>query len=216
MTVTVVGAGNMGRALTRRFAVAGELVLLADEDGAKASSVAAEVNAEAAGAVAVTTVEDAIGRSDVVAFATWYPVTRELAGRYAAQLAGKVVIDISNPFNETFDGLTTDPGTSAAEQIAAAAPAARLVKAFNTTFAPVLHEGRIADQSLDILLAGDDEDAKSAVAALAQRADLTVVDAGALTNARTLERMTLLLVELQSRYGLDFNAAFRFTPGRAA
>ncbi len=216
MTITVIGAGNMGRALARRFALAGEEVLLADRDAAKASTVAAETNAETADAVSVTTVEDAIGRGDIIAFATWYPVTQQLAEQHATQLADKIVIDISNPFNETFDGLTTDSDTSAAEQIAAAAPSSRLVKAFNTTFAAVLHQGRIADQDLDVLLAGDDDDAKATVAALAARAGLNVVDAGALSNARTLERMTLLLVELQGRYGLGFNAAFRFLPGPAA
>lgn len=216
MSITVIGAGNMGRALARRFAVAGEQVLLADEDAAKASSLAAEVNAEIADAVVVTTVEDGVRRGAVVAFATWFPVTRELVGRHAAQLAGKVVIDISNPFNETFDGLTTEPGTSAAEQIAAAAPGVRLVKAFNTTFAPVLHEGRVGDQAADVLLASDDADAKALVASLAERSGLHVVDAGTLSNARTLERMTLLLVELQGRYDQGFNAAFRFVAGRAA
>ena len=144
------------------------------------------------------------------------PGARHLAGYHAAQLAGKVVIDISNPFNETFDGLTTEPGTSAAEQIAAAAPGIRLVKAFNTTFAPVLHEGRVGDQVAEVLLAGDDAGAKAVVTGLAERAGLNVVDAGALSNAQTLERMTLLLVELQGRYGLGFNAAFRFVPGLAA
>ena len=216
MIITVVGAGNMGSALARRFAVAGVQVLLVDEDVAKASSVAAQINAEAGGAVVVATVADGIRRGDVVAFATWYPVTRQLAEQHAAQLVGKVVIDISNPFNDTFDGLTTEPGTSAAEQIAAVAPGARLVKAFNTTFAPVLQEGGVAGQVADVLVAGDDDEAKASVFALAERAGLHGVDAGALSNARTLERMTLLLVELQGRYGLGFNAAFRFVPGTAA
>ena len=82
MTITVIGAGNMGRALARRFALAGEEVLLADRDAAKASTVAAETNAETADAVSVTTLEDAIGRGDIIAFATWYPVTQQLAEQH--------------------------------------------------------------------------------------------------------------------------------------
>lgn len=216
MTISIIGTGNMGRALTRRFATAGETVLLAGQDAQKASEAAKEAARGVSGTVDVVDVDAAIGGGDIVVFATWYPVTRTLAARHAAELDGKVVVDISNPFNESYDGLTTDASTSAAEQIAAAAPGARLVKAFNTTFAPVLAEGEIGGGPAEVLLAGDDQAAKTAVADLARRAGLTVIDAGALANARTLERMTLLLVELQGRYGLAFRAAFRLVPGDPA
>jgi predicted dinucleotide-binding enzyme len=68
------------------------------------------------------------------------------------------VVDISNPLNETFDGLATAPGTSAAEEVAQSAPAgARVVRASNTTFSGTLVEGQVAGQLLDVLIAGDDE-----------------------------------------------------------
>ncbi len=216
MTVSIIGAGTMGQALARRFTTAGETVLLASQDSGKTAKVAEEAARGVNGTAEVVDVARAISSGDVVIFATWYPVTRDLAARHAAALKGKVVVDISNPFNESFDGLTTDASTSAAEQIAAAAPGARLVKAFNTTFAPVLAAGEIGGGPAEVLLAGDDEAAKAAVADLARRTGLTVIDAGALSNARTLERMTLLLVELQGRYGLAFQAAFRLVPGDPA
>jgi predicted dinucleotide-binding enzyme len=76
-------------------------------------------------------------------------------------------VDISNPLNESFEGLATAPGTSAAEEVAAAAPSgARVVKAFNTTFSGTLVEGQVADQPLDVLIAGDDEEAKETLAQL--------------------------------------------------
>jgi hypothetical protein len=81
-------------------------------------------------------------------------IVRDLGDR----LAGKVVVDISNPLNETFDGLATAPGTSAAEEVAQSAPAdARVVKAFNTTFSGTLVGGQVAGQPLDVFIAGDDE-----------------------------------------------------------
>jgi predicted dinucleotide-binding enzyme len=82
-------------------------------------------------------------------------------------LAGKVVVDISNPLNQTFDDLATPPGTSAAEEVAATVPTGtRVVKAFNTTFSGTLVEGQVAGQPLDVLIAGDDEEAKETVAQL--------------------------------------------------
>jgi 8-hydroxy-5-deazaflavin:NADPH oxidoreductase len=77
------------------------------------------------------------------------------------------VVDISNPLNETFDGLATAPGTSAAEEVAQSAPAgARVVKAFITSFWGTLVEGQVAGESLDVLIAGDEEEAKERVAQL--------------------------------------------------
>jgi predicted dinucleotide-binding enzyme len=73
-------------------------------------------------------------------------------------------VDITNPVNETFDGLVTPPDSSAAQELASTAAGARVVKAFNTTFAGTLIEGRVAGQPLDVFIAGDDDDAKATVA----------------------------------------------------
>ena len=88
--------------------------------------------------------------------AVYYPGTLELARELGDRLAGKVVVDISNPLNETFDALATAPGTSAAEEVAATMPAGtRVVKAFNTTFSGTLVEGQVAGQPLDVFIAGN-------------------------------------------------------------
>jgi predicted dinucleotide-binding enzyme len=82
-------------------------------------------------------------------------------------LAGKVVVDFANPLNETFDGLATGPGTSAAEELVESAPSGtRVVKAFDTTFSGTLVEGQVAGQPLDVFLAGDDDGSKETVAQL--------------------------------------------------
>jgi predicted dinucleotide-binding enzyme len=93
--------------------------------------------------------------------AVYYPGTLELARELGERLAGKVVVDIANPLNRTFDALATAPGTSAAEEVAATMPAGtRVVKAFNTTFSGTLVKGQVAGQPLDVFIAGDDEEAK--------------------------------------------------------
>jgi len=121
-----------------------------------------------------------------------------------------VVVDISNPLNQTFDGLATAPGTSAAEELAASAPAGtRVVKAFNTTFAGTLVEGQVAGQPLDVLIAGDDEGAKETVAQLVRDRGLRAIDVGALERARHLEGLGFLGMMVQQPLGLNFQSAWK-------
>jgi predicted dinucleotide-binding enzyme len=114
-------------------------------------------------------------------------------------LAGKVIIDISNPFNPTADGLATSDGTSIAQEVAKAAPAsASVVKAFNTVFGHVLKEGR----TLDVFFAGDDAGAKADVAELITSLGLRPLDVGGLNMAHWLEGTGLVLMGL-ARHGVD-------------
>jgi predicted dinucleotide-binding enzyme len=118
----------------------------------------------------------------------YYPGTLKLARELGESLAGKVVVDIANPLNQTFDGLATAPGTSAAEEVAAATPArARVVKACNTTFSGTLVEGQVAGQPLDVFIAGDDEEAKKTVVQLVRDGGLRTIDVGLLERSRQLE-----------------------------
>lgn len=104
------------------------------------------------------------------------------------QLAGKVVVDISNPLDfETFDSLTVPADSSATAQIAAALPRSRVVKAFNTTFAATLAGGTVGDVPTTVLIAGDDAEAKSLLAGIVVSAGLRAIDAGSQRRARELE-----------------------------
>ena len=137
-------------------------------------------------------------------------VRAELATELGDRLAGKVVVDITNPLNQTFDGLATAPGTSAAEEVAATMPAGtRVVKAFNTTFSGTLVEGRVAGQPLDVLIAGDDEEAKGRVAQLVRDGGLRAIDVGPLERARQLEGLGFLGITLQQPLGLSFQSAWK-------
>jgi NADPH-dependent F420 reductase len=170
------------------------------------------VVAEIAGdGVRAADVSDALA-SDVVVLALWYPGTTEFAGEHAAELDGKIVVDISNPLDESWTRLGIDPSTSSAEQLAEQLPGSRIVKAFNTTHAPALAEGQIDAVPLDVLLASDDDAAKSQVSELVKAARLRPIDAGQLDNARLLERLTAFQIELSQRYGLDYRLSFKLLP----
>jgi predicted dinucleotide-binding enzyme len=119
------------------------------------------------------------------------------------------VVDITNPVNDTFDGLVTPPDGSAAQELAASARGARVVKAFNTTFAGTLSEGQVAGQALDVFLAGDDEDAKATVAEPAKDGGLNAIDAGPLKRARELEAAGLLHMTLQGSLGTGYGSALK-------
>jgi len=152
-----------------------------------------------------------VGVSDeVVILAVWYPSSLEAARELGGELEGKVVVDISNPVNQTFDGLATEPGRSAAEELAKAAPAgARVVKAFNTTFAGTLVEGEVAGQPLDVYIAGHDEGAKEIVAQFARDGGLRAIDVGPLERARHLEGLGFLHMMVQQPLGTGFASAVK-------
>ena len=120
------------------------------------------------------------------------------------------MVNISNPVDfATFDSLVVPSGTSAAEQIAAAAPGARVVKAFNTTFAGNLVAGEAGGAPLDVFIAGDDAGAKQAVADLAASGGLRPIDAGPLRRARELEGFQFLHMALQQTLGTNWSSAIK-------
>jgi NADPH-dependent F420 reductase len=211
MNVTIIGAGNMGRGIGHRMVAGGHDVTIVDRDPEEAERLAEELRgATAAGATVEAEGPGAELRGEVVILAVYYPGNLEIAGDLGEGLAGKVVVDISNPLTETFDGLATAPGTSAAEEVAAAAPSgARVVKAFNTTFSGTLVEGQVAGQPLDVLIAGDDEGAKETVAQLVRDGGLRAIDVGPLERARQLEGLGFIGIALQQPLGLNFQSAWK-------
>ena len=110
----------------------------------------------------------------------------------------------------SFDRLVTPPDSSAAEEIAGRLPGARVVKAFNTTFAGTLVEGEVDGKPLDVLLAGDDDGAKAEVASLVEAGGMRAVDAGPLRRARQLEHLGFLHMALQDTLGAGFGSAVKF------
>ena len=211
MQVTVIGAGNMGRGIGHRLVAGGHSVTIVDRDPEETEQLMKELRGAAErGATVEAAGPGAELRGEGVVLAVYYPGNLEIARDLGERLAGKVVVDISNPLNQTFDALATAPGTSAAEELAERAPSgARVVKAFNTTFSGTLVEGQVAGQPLDVLIAGDDEEAKETVAQLVGDGGLRAIDVGPLERARQLEGLGFLGITLQLPLGLNFQSAWK-------
>ncbi|MFF0778073.1 NADPH-dependent F420 reductase [Streptomyces sp. NPDC003720] len=213
MIVTIVGAGNMARDIGTRALAGGHSVRLYDRNRAKAEDLATALSRAGSGPEVTAADAGAVAGSDVVVLALPYPAGCEVAAAWAGTLAGKTVVDISNPVDfTTFDSLVVPAGTSAAEKIAAAAPDARVVKAFNTTFAGPLVSGEVAGRPLDVFVAGDDDTAKETVSALASSAGLRPLDVGPLRRARELEAFQFLHMAAQERLGLNWSSAIAILP----
>ena len=211
MQVTVIGAGNMGRGIGHRLVAGGHDVTIVDRNPEEAGQLANELRAAAQDDATVEPAGPTSElRGEVVILAVYYPGSLELARELGDKLAGKVVVDISNPLNQTFDALATPPGTSAAKEVAATVPTGtRVVKAFNTTFSGTLVEGQVAGQPLDVLIAGNDEEAKETVAQLVRDGGLRAIDVGPLERARELEGLGFLGITLQQPLGLNFQSTWK-------
>jgi 8-hydroxy-5-deazaflavin:NADPH oxidoreductase len=172
--VSIIGTGNMGQAIAAVAANGGNSVELfgsADKDRP------------------IT--------GDVVVLAVPYPALQQVLAERADQLAGKVVVDITNPLNfETFDSLVVPADSSAAAELAAKLPDAKVLKAFNTTFAATVASGHAGDVQTTVLIAGDDADAKALLSGIVAAGGLRAVDAGSLKRARELEALGFLQLTL--------------------
>lgn len=211
MNITIIGSGNMGRGIGTRAAAGGHSVTFVDANPEVAEKTAADVKASARKGATVSTVSlgDAV-LGDVVVLAVWYGTNIEIAKQLGAKLAGKVVVDIANPLNSTYDGLATAPDSSSAEDLAKAiASSAKVVKAFNTTFAGTLLAGEVAGQPLDVFIAGDDADAKSKVSQLVADGGMRAIDTGPLSRARQIEGMQLLHIIMQGALGTNWGSAVK-------
>ena len=191
--ITIIGSGNMARAIGLRAVAAGRSVQILDRSPDNAAKLAAEL-----GSTAASGGLGDVPEGDIVVLALYFEPAKEVATHYGDTLSGKTVIEISNPINmETGDSLVVEPGTSAAEEVAKLLPGARVVKAFNTTFAGTLAEGSAKGMPLDVFIASDSEAARNEVAAFVTAAGLRPLQVGALRHARELEGMQLLVVGLQ-------------------
>jgi 8-hydroxy-5-deazaflavin:NADPH oxidoreductase len=206
-TVSIIGTGNMARGIATRALAGGNDVQIIGRNKDKAAALAADLSGN--GKVSEGTLEDTL-TGDIVVLALDYPVTLEVAQQYGDQLAGKVVVDISNPVDvQTFADLVTPPDSSAAQELKKVVPTgASVVKAFNTTFAPTLVEGNVKGQPLDVFIAGDEE-GKAAVSALVESAGLRPIDVGDLSMARFIDALGFVHIKTQMTRGTQFSTALK-------
>jgi NADPH-dependent F420 reductase len=211
MNVTIIGAGNMGRGIGTRLVAGGHSLTFVDANPEVAEKAAADVRAAAKNNAKVSTESiDNAELSDVVVLALWYGTNIEIAKQLGTKLVGKVVVDIANPLNSSFDGLATAPDSSSAEDVAnAIASGAKVVKAFNTTYANTLLAGQVAGQPLDVFIAGDDADAKNKVAELVKDGGMRPIDTGPLSRARQIEGMQFLHIVTQGTLGTNWASTIK-------
>lgn len=204
--ITIIGSGNMARAIGTRAVAAGRSLQILSRSPEHAANLASELGGD--------TTSGGLGdipEGDIVVLALYFEPAKEVATHYGDTLSGKTVVEISNPVNaETFDSLTVEPGSSAAEEIAALLPGAEVVKAFNTTFAGPLAAGAKGGMPLDVFIASDSGDAANAVASFAAAAGLRPLKVGALRHARELEGFELLVMALQANPAYE---SFNWTAG---
>lgn len=198
MRIAIIGAGHVGGTLGRRWAGSGEAhhtVTFGIRAGDEVDAQLGEFIEGSGGAARAAPVADAVRGAEVVAFAVPWKATRD-AVQSAGSLAGKVVIDCTNPFATGLTGLDVPAGSSGGEQVALWAPGARVVKAFNTTGFNVMANPVFPEGPATMFYCGDDASAKRVVHALAAELGFDPIDAGPLSRARVLEDMALLWVSL--------------------
>src|SRR6202042_52628 len=171
-SISIIGTGNMARTIGARAVAGGNTVEVMGRDQSKAADLAKTL-----GDGATAGEWGAAPAGDIVIMALLYDGVVPVVAQYGDALAGKIIVDISNPFNSTFDGLAHREETSIAQEAAKAAPAsASVVKAFNTVFGHVLEKGHRPD----VFFAGDDAQAKERVAAFIESLGLRPLDVGPL------------------------------------
>jgi predicted dinucleotide-binding enzyme len=183
---TIFGKGNMGSAIASVVSAGGASVEHID-----------------------TTSNGATVNGDVVVLAVPYPALKDIVAQYGEQLAGKVVVDITNPLNfETFDSLVVPADGSAAVELATALPSSKVLKAFNTNFAATLGSKTVGQNQTTVLIAGDDSDAKKTLAYAVEAGGVDAVDAGSLARARELEAIGFLQLTLAAGEKIQWTSGF--------
>ncbi|MCU1406096.1 MAG: oxidoreductase coenzyme F420-dependent [Glaciihabitans sp.] len=197
-TISIIGSGNMANAIGTRASNHGHTVEIMSRDTGKAQALADHIgNGTTVGTFG------AKPAGDIVIVAILFANAVDVVTQYGDALAGKILVDITNPLGANGSGLETTEGNSLAQQIAAAAPeSAHVVKAFNT----ILHGVLSANKPVDAFFAGDSAEAKERVAAFLESMDMRPLDAGGLSMTYVLEWASVLLVGVASN-GAGFDVA---------
>lgn len=199
------GTGDQGRGLARRFAIAGNRVIIGSRQAERAAQAADELGKTVPDASLVTGVtnEEAAAAADVIIIAVPWEGHETLVRALAPALTGKVVIDCVNPMGFDKQGafsLPVDEG-SAAQQAAALLPESTVVAAFHHVSAILLLDESVPSIETDVLVLGDDREATDLVQALVDRiAGMRGIYGGRLRNAGQVEALTANLVSINRRY----------------
>jgi predicted dinucleotide-binding enzyme len=203
MSISIIGAGNVGMALGKAFTSRGEAVVFGVPDPAKYVQAVGGLGASAT----IGAVDQAIDASDLIILAVPYPAAVTLA-QSRSDWKGKILVDATNPLAAGLAGLSVGTTTSGAETIAQAAKGARVVKAFNTTGAENMEDTHYAKGTPFMPVCGGDAEARARVVALATLIGFDAVDCGELSAARYLEPFAMTWIHMAIKLGLGRRFAF--------
>ena len=203
MSLSIIGAGNVGMALGRAFTQRGEAVVFGVPEPARYADDVAALGPRAR----VTTTAQAVATSDVVILAVPYGALPAIA-QSVPDWQGRILVDATNPLAPGLAGLSVGTTTSGAEELAKLARGARVVKAFNTTGAENMADTRYPGGAPFMPVCGDDAEARRRVMALATLIGFDAVDLGPLAAARYLEPFAMTWIHLAIRQGYGRKFAF--------
>ena len=205
MRIGIIGTGRMGSTLGKLWAAKGHYVRFGSRDPQKAQSLAKSLGEEN---LSGGTVSDAVKFGEVILLATPWAAAAEVV-KGAGSFEGKFLIDCTNPISPGGGGLAVGHTTSAAEEIAKWATRAKVVKAFNSIYWENLETPLFGTQNASLFFCGDDEEAKKIVANLGTDIGFDPVDSGPLINARYLEPLAFLWIDLAFARGLGTGIALK-------
>jgi NADPH-dependent F420 reductase len=204
--IAILGTGGVGGTLGTRWAAAGYDVAFGSRQ--PESEKCLELLEACGHGARAACGKDAIAGADAILLAVPWPAVRITLAELG-DLGGRVLIDATNPLTADFSGIELGHLTSAAEEIAAWAPTARVVKAFNTASTKVMKDPQFGDHPAAMFYCGDDAAAKEIVRQLIAALGFDPVDAGPLRSARYLEPLAMLYIHLAFKQGWGSNCAFK-------
>ena len=194
----VIGTGRMGSRLAAMFARAGRRVILGSRDSDRAAAIVDQLRIPTLRAGCNS---DALSAKAILPAVFIRDGLFDLLDRKCASLTGKLLIDISNPFNADYSDFVTPWDTSGAEELQRRFPQARVVGAFKNVFWEVFDHPEFGETLSDVLVTGDDKRAKAEFLRLAKRTPFRYLDAGTLVHSRTVERLTFITGNLGRQLG---------------
>jgi NADPH-dependent F420 reductase len=205
MKISIIGTGNMGSGLGKQWAAKGHQVRFGSRDPQKARTLADSVGANASSGTYAEATE--FGEAVLLAV-PWRGVEESIAR--AGSFTDKILIDYTNPMTADYMSLVVGHTSSGAEEIARLAAGAQVVKAFNHTYAQLIHSSpQFGAQNATVFYCGDDPAAKTIVANLISDIGFEPVDSGPLQNARYLEPLAEHMVQLAYALGMGTDQALK-------
>ena len=197
MKAIIIGTGRMAKGIVRVLSKAyPNEIGLYSRDINRARTTINELQIEAKAIP-----EEELFNAEVIIHTLWYTDILAFVSKYKEQLKNKILVDITNPFNENFDDFVIGYDTSSAEEIQNLIPETTVVGAFKNTYWVVFDDSEFGGIKSDIYVTSDDENARHIVMDIIKPTPFRIFDAGKLKNNRTIERMTLLEKELATKAG---------------